>query len=171
MTFREHKLALFVADLAGFSLATARLDALGVAEFLVDWYARCGAAVAAHGGDMVKFMGDACFATFAEDHAGAAVDAALALRAETEAFARARGACIDLSAKVHLAVVADGDVELGGRMARDVFGSGVNHLFSMGGGAGIRISEPVYQELESAQRSAWREETRGPYTTYTLARS
>jgi hypothetical protein len=31
-------------------------------------------------------------------------------------------------------------------------GSGVNHLFRMGGGTGIHISEPVYRQLPNAPR-------------------
>ncbi|HEY8076198.1 MAG TPA: adenylate/guanylate cyclase domain-containing protein [Labilithrix sp.] len=166
MTFKEEKLVLFVADLAGFARATAALDALGVADFLADWYARCDRVMSAHGGDIVKLMGDACFATFPEDAASRAIDAAVALRGESCALANARGARVDLGANVHLAVVAAGVLDIGGQKRRDVFGSAVNHLFRMGSSPGVRISEPVYRQLESDRRGPWRKEK--PPATYTL---
>jgi len=166
MTFKEEKLVLFMADLAGFARATAAMDALGVADFLADWYARCGNAVTSHGGDIVKFMGDACFATFPEDGAARAIDAAVALRGESCELAKARSVRVDLGANVHLAVVAAGELDIAGQKHRDVFGSAVNHLFRMGAGPGVRISEPVYRQLENERRGPWRKEK--PPATYTL---
>jgi hypothetical protein len=47
-----------------------------------------------------------------------------------------------------------------------VIGSGVNHLFNMGGGSGLRISEPVYRQLANDARGVWRRNK--PPATYSL---
>jgi hypothetical protein len=52
---------------------------------------------------------------------------------------------VELAANLHLAVVADGELGPDDDRRRDVVGNRVNHLFSMGGGPGVRISEPVYR--------------------------
>jgi hypothetical protein len=49
----------------------------------------------------------------------------------------------------------------------DIIGAGVIHLFRMGSGAGIRVSEPVYRQLPSDDRRPWRKHQ--PPATYTLA--
>ena len=51
--------------------------------------------------------------------------------------------------------------------SHDVIGSGVNHLFLMGGGAGLRISEPIYRQLPNEHRAPWRKQR--PPATYTFA--
>lgn len=80
MPFREAKVVLFSADLAGYTRAVASLNALAVAAFLDEWYRQCADAVRSRGGRVVKYMGDACFATFPEDKAADAVTSATALQ-------------------------------------------------------------------------------------------
>ena len=48
----------------------------------------------------------------------------------------------------------------------DVAGMGIVHTYRMGSGAGIRISQPVYRKLASADRGGWRKYQ--PPATYTL---
>jgi hypothetical protein len=62
---------------------------------------------------------------------------------------------VDLSSKVHLAVVAEGEYGPADDARYDVIGSGVNHLFLMGGAPGVRISEPVYRKLPNSVRGRW----------------
>lgn len=151
---REVKLALVALDLAGFTRTAMSYEALELATRLDDFYCRAATAITRRGGRVVKFMGDACFAVFAEEHCVEAVDAALALRRELE---EARGAVLGLSlgANVHLAQVAEGELGPEGHRRYDVLGSGVNYLFRMGGGPGVRISEPVYRRLPNERRGAW----------------
>ena len=72
---------------------------------------------------------------------------------------------VDLGVNVHLARVAAGTFA-GGRY--DLIGTGVNHAFLMGRGAGIRVSEPVYRQLPNDQRGPWRK--RKPPAVYELRR-
>jgi len=154
MPFREAKLVLLAADLAGWTKAAAQLDALALAELADGYYRNAAARVRAHGGRVVKFIGDAVLATFPEEACVAAVDCALALREDAAALA-SHSFNVDLGANVHLAVVAAGDFGPDDDRRYDVLGSGVNQLFLMGGGAGVRISEPVYQKLPDERRGAW----------------
>jgi len=166
MAIRETKLVLFSADLAGYARATTNLGALAVAAFLDDWYRRCAAAVGLHGGRIVKFMGDGCLAIFPVDKCVDAVDTAAELRGATDGLRATHRVKVDVGAKVHLAIVAEGDFGPDDDRRYDVLGSGVNHLFLMGGGAGIRISEPVYRQLPNDRRGAWNKHR--PPATYTL---
>ncbi len=168
MPIQENKLVLFVADLAGYTRATAALEARAVAAFLDEWYAQCAAVVRTRGGRLVKYMGDACFATFPEDRCADAVDAAMELAATIAPLRSRHCIAVEMGANVHMAVVAEGDFGPADDRRYDVLGSGVNHLFLMGGGAGIRISEPVYRQLPNERRGGWRKNR--PPATYTLAR-
>jgi adenylate cyclase len=165
MEIQETKLVLLAVDLAGYTKACANQSALTVALFLDGWYRQCVDAVRSRGGRVVKFIGDACLATFPESGGGDAIAAARALATSL----RGSGASwpVELSANVHVAVVAAGDFGPDDDRRYDVLGSGVNHLFRMGGGSGIRISEPVYRQIPDAERGPWRKNH--PPATYTLS--
>lgn len=167
MSFQENKVVLLAADLAGFTRAAAPLDAATLATFVDAWYRGCAATIKKHGGRVVKFMGDACFATFPEQRVLDAVDAASELGTELERLRPSHPLKVDLGVNVHLAVVAEGEFGPDGDARYDVIGNGVNHLFLMGGGAGIRISEPVYRALPNERRGPWRKHQ--PAATYTLS--
>jgi adenylate cyclase len=163
MTFRETKLVLFTADLAGYARATAHMEALAVAEFLDGWYRSIDAIAGKHGGRVVKYMGDGFLGTFPADSCVAAVDAALEL---LELDHRAAGLKVEVGVKIHLGVVAEGEV--GADRRYDIFGSAVNHLFRMGGAGLVLISEPVYRQLPNERRGPWQKNH--PPATYSLAR-
>lgn len=162
---QETKLVLVSVDLAGYARATASLDALRIAAFLDAWYAACAAAFRPRGGRIVKFMGDGCLATFPDDRTVDAIDAISELAQASCDVAIAHQLPVKLGANVHLAIVAAGEIGPEGDRRFDVLGSGVNHLFLMGGAAGIRISEPVYRKLPNERRSAWSKHH--PPATYT----
>jgi adenylate cyclase len=168
MSFRETKLVLVVADLAGYARATASLDALAVAALLDDWYRRASPIVRARGGRVVKYIGDACLATFPDEKCGDAVDAVVELERDLGRFCAERRVKLELGASVHVAVVAEGELGPDDDARYDVLGSGVNHLFTMGRGPGIRISEPVYRRLPSERRGPWMKNH--PPATYALSR-
>jgi adenylate cyclase len=169
MTFRETKRVLFAADLAGYARATANLDALAAAAFLDDWYHVCAVAVRDRGGRIVKYMGDGCLAIFDEDAGVNAIDAATQLQSEIDDLKAKNPLKVEVGANVHLATVAEGDFGPDDDRRLDVVGSGVNHLFLMGGGPGIRISEPVYRKLPNDRRAEWSKHR--PPATYTLSRA
>lgn len=163
MFFRETKLVLFTADLAGYARATADMEALEVAAFLDGWYRALDAIIGAHGGRVVKYMGDGCLATFPAEQCVAAVDAAIEIRRLDHRTTA--GLPVDVGVKIHLGIVAEGEVGTDRRY--DIFGSAVNHLFRMGGAGSLLISEPVYLQLPDERRGPWQHH---PPATYSLAR-
>jgi class 3 adenylate cyclase len=116
---------------------------------------------------VVKWIGDAVLAVFPEERAVDAVDAVAVL---VDALHAMRGVWrVDLSVNVHLAIVAEGEVGPDEDRRYDVLGGGVNHLFLMGGGPGIRISEPVFRQLPNERREGWVKHR--PPATYTMRSS
>lgn len=167
-SIKERKLALLTVDLTGFTRAATGARAVEVATFLDGYYRLCSESVKKHGGRVVKFMGDACFAAFPEEAAASAVECAMELAREAPAQSGALYGSRPpaLGANVHMSIVAEGMLGADDDKRYDVFGEGVNHLFRMGGGAGIRISEPIYRSLPNDRRGPW-EKRQGP-ATYVL---
>jgi class 3 adenylate cyclase len=151
--FVERKLVLLLADLAGYTRAAERAEAVELATFLDRYYHRCDEVIRRHGGRIVKFMGDGCLAVFDGEQGAEAVECALDL--ERAELAQADRWGLRLGANIHVATVAEGEIGPGRRY--DVVGAGVNHTFLMGSGPGIRISEPVYRQLPSDRRAPWHE--------------
>ncbi len=163
----ERQLTLLTIDLTGFTRAATSTRAVDLAAFLDGYYRLCAVVVARHHGRIVKFMGDACFAVFGETHCLDAVECALEMQREASSLRGIYGTRPPgIGANVHLATVADGEVGAEHDRRYDVFGEGVNHLFRMGGGAGIRISEPVYRSLPNERRGPWKKNR--PPATYLL---
>jgi adenylate cyclase len=159
MTFRETELVLFAADLAGFARAAAPLRPLEVAASLENWYRALETALTAHGGGLVKYMGDGCLATFPPEGCAAAVEAAIQLRGY-----RSPSLYVEVGVTIHLGTVAEGTI---GRDRRyDVFGAAVNDLFRMERAGAVVISEPVYQRLPPELRARWQSRPAPP--TYAL---
>lgn len=166
--FRETKLAIAVLDLAGFFALCRDHEDLEIAAFLEDFYRLCHDRIAAAGGRVVKFVGDAVLSVFPPERTAAAVEAAVALRREVARLGEARGWRVAAGVNLHLARVVEGEFGPEGDRRYDVIGSGVNHAFVMGRGAGMRISEPVYRQLPSGERSPWAKQK--PPATYVLSR-
>ncbi len=71
-----------------------------------------------------------------------------------------------MGANIHLSVVVEGQLGTGDSRRYDILGAGVIHVFRMGAGPGIRISEPVYRQLPNDARGPWKKQQ--PPATYTL---
>jgi class 3 adenylate cyclase len=155
MERRESKLVLFSAALPGYTRATSGRAPLAIAAFMDDWYRGCSQAIRARSGRLVKYLGDGCLATFPEDGCVDAVDAATELRHALGAVQSHHPLQVELAVNVHLATVAEGHFGPQDDRRYDVLGNGVNELFLMGGGPGIRISSAVYQHLPDDRRAAW----------------
>jgi class 3 adenylate cyclase len=160
---RERQLVTMLVDLAGFTQSVAGLELHEVAELVDEFYRAAETILPEHGGRVVKLIGDGCVAVFEPDDALRALDAVDALRAEVRTLGARHNTRIDMGANIHMSTVAEG--AFGRQGTYDVIGMGVIHTFRMGGGAGTRISEPVYRRLPSDRRSPWRK--RQPPATYT----
>ena len=162
-TLTERRLVMVMVDLAGFSKAIGPLSSMQLAELVDAFYRLMADAIESHGGRVIKFVGDGCLAVFDEADAVAAVACVGEVVEPIRALGRAHGVALELGANVHLSVVVEGD--LGGR-ATDIIGAGVIHVFRMGAGPGIRISEPVYRKLPNDSAVRWKKNQ--PPATYTL---
>jgi class 3 adenylate cyclase len=160
---RERQLAIVLVDLARFTHAVAGIELRALASLVATFYRAGEEVIESHGGRVVKFIGDGCLAVFEPDDAVRAVDAVEQLRSRVLSIGADHGVELDLGANVHLSTIAEGDFGLHG--SYDLIGMGVVHTFRMGGGAGTRISEPVYRKLPSDRRAPWRK--RQPPATYT----
>lgn len=165
MGFAERQLVTVVVDLAQFTQAVAGMDAVDIAALVDRYYAEVSAAAVERGGRVVKYLGDGCLVSFAAEDVVSAVDCVEALAPRVDSLAADLGLDLAMGANVHLSVVAVG--EFGPDRRYDVVGAGVIHTFRMGGGRGIRISEPVYRSLPSDRRSTWSK--RRPPATYVKA--
>jgi len=153
--FTSSRLVIFVGDLGGFALACRERSDAEVARFLDRYYAMADAVLSEAGGRVVKFMGDAVLATFPAEEAAAAVHAAVTLDVSTERLAREHAMPVTTGVNLHLGTVVEAELGRGASRRPDVVGRAVNQAFLLGGGPGIRISEPVYRSLPSGERSPW----------------
>jgi adenylate cyclase len=161
----ERRLVMVMVDLAGFSRAIAPLSSMQLALLVDDFYRLMAERIEASGGRVVKFVGDGCLAVFEESEAAAAVQCVRGLADPVRALGSAHGVALDVGANIHLSVVVDGEVGSGTSRAYDVLGAGVIHVFRMGAGPGIRVSEPVYRQLPNDERGPWKKQQ--PPATYT----
>lgn len=161
----ERRRVIVVFDLAAFTKAVTALGGMELARLVSDFYDVAGTTVAAHGGVVVKFVGDGCLALFDDEDVPAALACVDAVAAALPSLGRAHGVPLELGANVHRAVVVEGELGSGASRAHDVIGPAVIHAYRMGAGAGLRISEPVYRRLPNDQRRSW--DKRQPPATYT----
>jgi class 3 adenylate cyclase len=153
LEYRERRLVIVLFDLARFTHVIADLSLRETAELLDGFYRAAEEVIPDAGGRVVKFVGDGCLAAFDADDVLPALQAVEELAGRVRALGDARGLAMDVGANVHMATVAD--TALGSSPTADLIGMGVVHTFRMGGGPGVRISEPVYRKLPSGERSPW----------------
>jgi len=152
--YRERPPVMILVDLARFTQAVSELSLRETAELLDQFYRATEEVVAQGGGRVVKFVGDGCLAAFAPDDVLAALHTVDAVAARVRGLAEARGLAMEVGANVHLGTVAE--ARLGTAAVAELVGMSVIHTYRMGGGPGVRISEPVYRKLPSGHRSKWR---------------
>ena len=152
---REARRCILMIDLAGFARATRNADSERVISFLEQFFAGLGSAIRGHGGRLVKYLGDGGLAVFDGDRASDAVACAIAVSSDVDALADQFVLALRTGASIHVATVFEGDFGPDDDRRYDIIGPGVMHTFRMGAGPGIRISEPVYRQLASADRGSW----------------
>lgn len=162
----ERRLVMVMVDLAGFTKAIAPLSSMQLAELVDDFYKLGAEAIERTGGRVVKFVGDGCLAVYDDSQAATAVRCVQALRDAVRSLGSRYGIALDIGANVHLSVVVEGEYGDGPSRGYDIIGAGVIHVYRMGAGAGVRISEPVYRQLPNDERGPWKKQQ--PPATYTL---
>ena len=151
--YRERSLVMVLVDLARFTSAIAELSLRETTTLLDAFYRAAEDVVSQSGGRVVKFVGDGCLAAFEPDQVLRALEAVDAISERVATIGAERGVPLQVGANVHMANVAE--VSLGSTSTAELVGIGVVHTYRMGGGPGVRISEPVYRKLPSADRTPW----------------
>lgn len=153
--FASRTRVIAVFDLAGYAQAFRVRTDLEMAHFLDRYYREAENSIDQAGGRVVKFIGDSVLAVWEPEDASRAVAAVVALQRVVEALGREMGVPVQAGANVHSGSVVQGDFGHGPSRRADVIGRAVNQTFLQGRGPGIRISEPVYRRLPSAERGPW----------------
>ncbi|MBL8831830.1 MAG: adenylate/guanylate cyclase domain-containing protein [Rhodospirillales bacterium] len=129
--------AILTTDMRGFTALNDRLPAARVIELLNDWFGRQVAAVHAHGGEVLKFVGDGMLAIFPiADVEFARMSARNALAAARDALAAARAMEADPAfadarplaavAALHAGEVFHGNIGAPDRLDFTAIGTSVN---------------------------------------------
>lgn len=152
-------------DVMRFTHITEQIDdQTRIVVFLDGYYSLCSRQVTAHGGEIIKYMGDSCVALFDDTASNAAIEAVRAIRDEFADYCRNQSVTpTELRVAIHT-----GEVIVGGygpEEYKDVLGRTANILFSMNG-PGITITEQVYRSLPSDKRSPWRKQ--GGHVVYVM---
>jgi class 3 adenylate cyclase len=164
--FSSTRLVFLVADLTGYTRLSRENSDEVMAQFLDRFYCIAEDAVTAGRGRIVKFMGDAVLAVFPADAAVAAVGAAITLQVQAQKLASAHGLDMTLGANLHIGSAVVAELGKGASRRTDLVGRAVNQTFLLGRGGGIRLSEPMYRQLPSEERSPW--EKHKPPAVYVL---
>lgn len=141
------KAVLWYCDLRGFTPLSERLDGAELIGILNEYFQRMAEPVAAHGGEVLKFIGDAMLAIFplADRDAEIACNAALAAAKEALAAMKAySGECaacgkpgLSFGVALHLGEVTYGNIGAPDRLDFTVIGPAVNRA--------VRIEEMCRQ--------------------------
>ncbi len=133
---REVEVTVLFSDIRGFSTLSERLGARDIADVVGRHLSAMAEVIAAHGGTIDKFQGDAVMAVFgapvpSEDHAAKAVHCAIAMQArETDLNAAGWGvdgvASLDVGIGLNTGIVMAGSIGGGGRLEYTVIGDAVN---------------------------------------------
>jgi adenylate cyclase len=127
--------AILVCDLRGFTAMTDRAQHGEIVSLLNRWFEVIGAAIAAHRGDILKFMGDGLLAVFPLEGTrsatcDSALDAAVASLSGTEALNQALAqegrAPLAFGIGLHLGEVEFGNIGTRDRLDFTVIGPAVN---------------------------------------------
>ncbi len=133
---REVEVTVLFSDIRGFSSLSERLGARDIADVVGRHLSAMAEVIAAHGGTIDKFQGDAVMAVFgapvpSEDHAAQAVRCAIAMQArEAELNAAGWGlegvGSLDVGIGLNTGIVMAGAIGGGGRLEYTVIGDAVN---------------------------------------------
>ncbi len=176
--------AILYADIRGFTAMAERLAAAEVIALLDDYFECLAGAVHRHGGEVLKFIGDALLAVFNVDGSNAdsacclAADAAEDALAAMAALNAGRATPLEFGLALHMGDVVYGNIGALGRLDFTVIGPAVNEATRLEA-LSRSLNEPVLISASFARscrcrplRSLGRHTLRGvpePQEVFTLA--
>ena len=152
--------ALWFCDLRNFTMISEALSTEAVVTLLNSYFSIVGAAVESHGGEILKFIGDAALAIFPIDQTtDSAAACAAAMAAACEAMAeknqlKVEGVSSDLSSvdfgvALHVGQVAYGNIGAPARLDFTVIGPAVNTVSRIAGLCG-QLDQPILTSTDFA---------------------
>ena len=152
----ERKLLIVFADLTRFMVNSRGTPDTMLAELLDGYYRHAEDAVAAAGGRMVKFMGDAFLAVWPEARAGTGVAALPGLKRDIDTWWTAKGWDSRVVVKAHWGRVVAGPFGAEGRF--DVIGNEVNVAATLPART-VSLSAEAFRCLSDGERKRFKKHT------------
>jgi adenylate cyclase len=165
--FSEVPLLVAFADFLRYTAQVDRLPDAEVARVMAAYYALAGARIAAGGGRVVKFVGDAMLAVFPAEEAENGVLSLLDLKDAADEFMVQQGWDCRLVVKAHFGSVAEGTFSVGTEQRYDVLGKTVSIAARLEAGAGVSLSAEAFRRLGPEARRRFKKHT--PPVTYIRA--
>jgi len=160
----QHRTAvIWLCDLRGFTALSETLAGGAVVQLLNDYFERMAAAVRGHGGEILKFVGDAMLAIFPTATQGAAAacaaavaaarDAVAAMRSWNEARVASGEIALRFGIALHLGDVVYGNIGGTDRLDFTVIGAAVNRAarieaLTASVGHAVLVSETVARHTD-----------------------
>ncbi len=167
MTDRSQiRLLIVFVDLTRYAAQALQTDDAVLADTIDTYYELVGGAVQAAGGTVVKFIGDAALAVFAESAVDDAVDVLLELKDEVDRLMVDRDWECRLTARAHVGAVMAGSFGERGAKRYDVIGSAVNAAARLES-RGLTLSAEAFAALGPVLRGRFRHHA--PSRTYVRA--
>ncbi len=161
----ENRVIQFM-DIHNFSLAINAMTESPLA-FLQQMYESLGDIIVAHGGEIIKYLGDGLLCVFPTGSENEAIKCSLESRRVFAGMVSARGLPPDTELEIGL---SSGEVEVGilghkSLRQKDMFGQVINQAAAIGHHRGIAITEQVYDKVKASfetrklpeRRVKWRE--------------
>jgi class 3 adenylate cyclase len=161
--FAEVPLLVVFTSFNRYAAQTDRLEDVEVAQVMGEYYDLAASAVAAAGGRVVKFIGDATLAVFPAEGVDRGVESVLDLKEISDRFMAERGWDCHLRATVHFGSVAAGHFGGGADPRYDVLGKAVNIAARLET-SGVALSVEAFRQLGPDLRKRFKKHT--PPVTY-----
>lgn len=167
---------LWYCDLRGFTSLTEKLDGPRLIDMLNQYFERMTAPVRAHGGEVMKFIGDAMLAIFSLDNRDAEIASNAALQAAREAIQSMNAhniTCVecgepsvDFGIALHMGEVIFGNIGAPDRLDFTVIGPAVNRVVRIEEmcrklDCGLLVSAEVARHCREPLASIGRHDLRG----------
>jgi len=152
----EMQLLIAFVDLTRFSAQSRRLGDRDIADVMDAMYRRVGAAIAAAGGRVVKFIGDASLIVFREEDADTGVTALLDLKQDLDGYFHGLGWECRAVVKIHAGSAVAGPYGLGDTF--DLLGNDVNTC-AMLQSPGVALSVEAFRSLSPELRQRFKKHT------------
>jgi len=161
--FSEVSLLVAFTDFTRFATQAERLDDAEVARVMDAYYELAGSTIAAAGGRVVKFIGDATLAVFPGEAVDGGVLALLDLKDAADQLMADRGWESRLTVKAHFGPVVAGQFGVASDKRYDILGKTVNVTARLEA-SGMALSVEAFRQLGPDVRQRFKKHT--PPVTY-----